>query len=732
MSGADEGVQGPKDLQPVTLFTTVCPIIQSAGPGWLEQLRSSSNPRQLVTEFIIATDTVQIDELIPTLIACQGPAPLAELPTRTKNCLLRAGVETWEQVRRLDLKTIRDFKHAGEKTLRAVIDWCLRHAEEIVHTGTAAPNPSPDFTVEERGQQDDARGTVSPVGRAAPTPAPTAIDTLRRWLAITGPQQPTMKELLELLSSDLELLPVEVTQAAVELLSQPLHVGKADDSPDTADPLAAARALIGDDRNWDVWKARNFFGADAQPTFADIGEEFDLTRERVRQLDRRVTETMTAAIEADQGFESIRWRAHRLGQQLGSGVPLESSLATLALSDQSEEHAIALWHAGPYVQRDGWLVRKGESPKSIVEAAIRDLPGPLIQKDELEGIVGAAGVPVAALDNVISCTDAIRDIGQGCLVRWYGAIPDKVEVVLALLGRPATAEEILEHFLSDRSVTSVKNALAADDRFYRTNMTEWALAEWGLEEYSGIVEEIIERIERDGGTTDTAALVEELVGQFGVSENSVRSYLSTPAFVVEGTHVRQRRLEEFKLKPKPLRHTRGVFRPSPMRLVANFVVDRDLLRGSGQAIDVGLATQLGLGPGGRLVFASSHQEVRFGWRPWSVTGPDVGSLAPAARAFGAHHGDLLIVDLDLDKEEAEFGLVDESLQGHERFEALTGLVEPPDMVAALAAAIGVEPAEVRASLRYRGDEELIALLPRQPDAALETQLDRLADFLDKL
>ena len=203
MSGADEGVQGPKDLQPVTLFTTVCPIIQSAGPGWLEQLRSSSNPRQLVTEFIIATDTVQIDELIPTLIACQGPAPLAELPTRTKNCLLRAGVETWEQVRRLDLKTIRDFKHAGEKTLRAVIDWCLRHAEEIVHTGTAAPNPSPDFTVEERGQQDDARGTVSPVGRAAPTPAPTAIDTLRRWLAITGPQQPTMKELLELLSSDL-------------------------------------------------------------------------------------------------------------------------------------------------------------------------------------------------------------------------------------------------------------------------------------------------------------------------------------------------------------------------------------------------------------------------------------------------------------------------------------------------------------------------------------------------
>ncbi|WP_419945068.1 hypothetical protein [Candidatus Poriferisodalis sp.] len=732
MSEADEGVQDTRGLQQATLFTTICPIIQSAESGWLERLQSISDPRQLVIEFVMATDAVQIDELIPILVSRQGPAPLAELPTRTKNCLLRAGVETWEQVRRLDLRTIGDFKHAGDKTLRAVIDWCLRHAEEIARSGTAALNPSPGVTDEKVGQQDDASGTSSPVGRAAPTPAPTAIDTLRRWLAITGPQQPTMKELLELLASDLELLPVEVTQAAVELLSQPLHVGEADDSPDTADPLAAARALIGDDRNWEVWKARNFFGADAQPTFADIGEEFDLTRERVRQLDRRVTETMAAAIEADQGFESIRWRAHRLGQQLGSGVPLASSLATLALSDQSEEHAVALWHAGPYVQRDGWLVRKGESPKSVVEAAIRDLPGPLIHKDELEGILGAAGVPVAALDNVISCTDAIRDIGQGCLVRWYGAIPDKVEVVLALLGRPATAEEILEHFLSDRSVTSVKNALAADDRFYRTNMTEWALAEWGLEEYSGIVEEIIERIERDGGTTDTAALVEELVGQFGVSENSVRSYLGTPAFVVEGTHVRQRRLEEFKLKPKPLRHTRGVFRPSPIRLVANFLVDRDLLRGSGQAIDIGLATQLGLGPGGRLIFTSSHQEVRFGWRPWSVTGPDVGSLAPAARAFGAHQGDLLIVDLDLDKEEAAFGLVDESLQGHERFEALTGLVEPPDMVAALAAAIGVEPAEVRASLRNRGDEELIGLLPRQPDAALETQLDRLADFLDEL
>ena len=732
MSKVGEDAQDLGGLQPADLFTEICPIIQSAGPRWLDQLRSSSNPRQLVTEFVMATDAVRIGELIPVLNACQGPAPLAELPTRTKNCLLRAGIETWEQIRRLNLRTISEFKNAGDKTLRAVVEWCLRHAEEVARAGVPVLDLSHGMTAEEPGQLVILGAPVSPARMETLTLALAAIDTLRRWLEASGQRRPTVKELLGLLVSDLRELPVEVAQAATELLSQPLDAGENGDSLDPVDPIAAAQVVVGDNRNWDVWKARNFFGTDAQPTLADIGAEFDLTRERVRQLDKRVTEILTAAIETDPRLESIRWRAHWIGQRLQSGVPLDGSLADSALSEQSEEYAVALWHAGPYVQRDGWLIRKGANPRGVVEAAIRDLPGPLIGRDELLGILDAAGVPSIALDDIISRTDSIRDIGEGCLVRWNGAIPDKAAVVLALLGRPATAEEILQHFLSDRSVTSAKNALAGDDRFYRTNMTEWALAEWGLEEYSGIVEEIIERIERDGGATETIALVEELVGLFGVSESSVQSYLGTPAFVIDGTHVRLRRLEEFKFRPKPLRHCRGIFRPSASRLVANFVVDRDLLRGSGQAIDAGLATQLALRPGDRLAFESPHQEVRFSWRPWSTTGPDVGSLGPAARALGGDEGDLLVVDLDLAAKKATFKLVDDSLTGDERLRARTGLGDLPDMAEALASAVGVELGEVRSCLRNRGDGELVALLPRESDIALEAQLDALVEFLEEL
>ena len=729
MSEVDGRAHGVGGLQLVDVLTAVCPIVQSAGSEWLDRLRSSPYPRQLVAELVTATDTVRIGELIPILDTCHGPAPLYELPARSRNCLLRAGVETWEQIRLLDLTTVKSFKNAGVQTQRTFVEWCLRHAENIVLAGDATSNHSLEV------QADDVGAGISPGSVASPSrldplaPELSTIATLRRWLEAIGHERPSVRELLELLTSDLEQLPPDVAQAATELLSQSLDVGEADGNLDGADPVVVVRSLVGDGRSWDVWWARNFFGANAQPTLTDIGEGLDLTRERVRQLEKRVTETLTAAIEDDPRLESIRWRAHLLVHQLGSGVPLDAAAATSALADQSEEQAVALWRAGPYVQRNGWLVRKGEDPKSAVEAAIRGLPGPLIEQDELLGIMDSAEIPVAAVDNVVSGTVAIRDIGERCLVRWNGAIPDKAAVVLALLGRPATAEELIQHFLSDRSVTSVKNALSADDRFHRANMTEWALAEWGLEEYSGIVEEIIERIERDGGSTDTVALIEELVGLFGVSENSVRSYLGTPAFVLEGASARRRRLEEFKLKPKPLRHSRGVFQPSPVRLVTNFVIDRDLLRGSGRAIDAGLATQLALRPGDRLVFASPYQEVRFSWRPWSTTGPDVGSLGPAARALGGHEGDLLVVNLDLDGYTATFELVGDSLEGPERLRALTGLDDFPDMAAALASAIGVAPAEVRASLRSRGDQDLIALLPRESDAALEAQLDKLVDFL---
>ena len=54
-----------------------------------------------------------------------------------------------------------------------------------------------------------------------------------------------------------------------------------------------------------------------------------------------------------------------------------------------------------------------------------------------------------------------------------------------------------------------------------------------MEEYSGIYQEIVERIERGNGEADVEAVTSELTSLFGVSEKSVQSYLAGPSFLIE-------------------------------------------------------------------------------------------------------------------------------------------------------------------------------------------------------
>ena len=66
----------------------------------------------------------------------------------------------------------------------------------------------------------------------------------------------------------------------------------------------------------------------------------------------------------------------------------------------------------------------------------------------------------------------------------------------------------------------------------KADKQRWGLREWIDDEYAGIVGEIVQRIEEDGGVTTTKRLLTELPGKFGVTASSVRTYINTPRFVV--------------------------------------------------------------------------------------------------------------------------------------------------------------------------------------------------------
>jgi len=158
---------------------------------------------------------------------------------------------------------------------------------------------------------------------------------------------------------------------------------------------------------------------------------------------------------------------------------------------------------------------------------------------------------------------------------------------------------VVERIGEGHSTRTVLNGLAQDARVGRAGKKTWGLRSWGVEEYSGIVDEIVERIDRDGGSCDVESLVEELRSTFSVTENSVRLYLSTLAFVIEGGRVRRRTDDEPWTIDDRLAVARGAYRnDNALRL--RLPVTKDVLRGSGHAIHPAVAVALAVAPGAQL------------------------------------------------------------------------------------------------------------------------------------
>lgn len=66
----------------------------------------------------------------------------------------------------------------------------------------------------------------------------------------------------------------------------------------------------------------------------------------------------------------------------------------------------------------------------------------------------------------------------------------------------------------------------------KADRDRWGLRDWIDDEYDGIVGEIVQRIEEDGGVTTTERLLREIPTKFNVSEQSVRAYMYTPRFEI--------------------------------------------------------------------------------------------------------------------------------------------------------------------------------------------------------
>lgn len=394
-------------------------------------------------------------------------------------------------------------------------------------------------------------------------------------------------------------------------------------------------------------------------TLQEVADEFGVTRERVRQLQTKHDAALNARLRRPE-FRPIWWRAKELRRQIGVAAPREHPAVDGAINEALEDadHRMSrlllpllLRLAGPYVERDGWLICKNPAPPDPAELwGMTDIHG-LLPVVEAHQWLLERGVSAEFHDSWIDRFGRFRQEGDTLLL-WSGNAVDKCVALLALRGEPTDAATLVQLVGEGHNARGIRSRFFEDQRLVRVSLRDWALVDWGLEEYSGLAEEIKQRIEARGGSTPLSPLIAELSGQFGVKENSVRTYAAAPMFVLERGIIRLRRQDEPLLIDDDLSAVQHARRLDGERIEYSVAFDSEAQRGSGRVMPAAVAAALGVTPGHSRSFRFEDSEgdwrvLQVTWPMTSGTGPTLGSVRVIGAAVGAIQGDRLRLEFNV-------------------------------------------------------------------------------------
>lgn len=396
-----------------------------------------------------------------------------------------------------------------------------------------------------------------------------------------------------------------------------------------AQQFTELRELCG---KWDRFTARYFVWPN--PTYRELGHEVGLSGEATRRSVQRDEQIIQRNVElVAPGLARARDDLRKL---FGVAVPVngaeectwrESTKLDGHPELESEFHALLLWLAG-YQQYDGvWTVDRKHATKAAHDLAVKLKGAWLVAEDELAGL----GVTFDAL----SSRPEWRDIGDGWFMRLDGKAAEKAERVLALTLRPMTAEEIIAALDDGTTKSNLLNQLTSFEALCRIDRHgSLAPVEWGFEEYSGIAEEIRQRIERGDGQASVTAIISEFTTQFGVTELSVRSNLNSVLYHLDGDVVSLVEDPAANFKPR----NPGTVRGSKLTDAGwgqLLILKMENLDGYSFLLNPHIAAANGLMAGANLLVRLwidnqlAQDEVSLIWRTTSLSGVDVGRARQA-------------------------------------------------------------------------------------------------------
>ena len=376
---------------------------------------------------------------------------------------------------------------------------------------------------------------------------------------------------------------------------------------------------------------------------AVLGDEFGVSRERARQLEVRLRSAVEKAASG-----AVRQAAAWLERAVGAAARPEKfqRILDLLVDDAPREWRsaaeVAIMKQGGYEYLDG-VVANGVF-RTLIEEARRLAPrfangAGVIDEEGLRQEIGAGGT-----------TEWEALARNARLVRVSGSLvlrdTRRARVFLALgeIGRPSTRDVIADLAgLSDNS--SLSSLLSSDPLFVRFTKDKWGLTDWTDEPYEGVVEAIMKRIAEAGGTASIQSLVEDIPARFEVLPATVRNYLGTRKFEVDGDFVRV--VAAPVAPPRDLADARDVVWSRDGTPALRFVVGLHHLKGNSQKVSVAVAQHLGVGLDGSVKIPFEHptgvDDASVIWRSYDPNGPEIGRLREALLECGVQPGEEVFI-----------------------------------------------------------------------------------------
>lgn len=381
-------------------------------------------------------------------------------------------------------------------------------------------------------------------------------------------------------------------------------------------------------------------------TLDDIGQEYGVTRERIRQLERGLRQDLEQP-EAEDGWRAVGWAAHRLAMAVGAWARLKD---VPDLEPWRDADRLVTVLAGLEVDEDEEVVlREGLVLPRMDDLDYLEPEGEVLDLDVSRDRLSAMGVYDDQVGNAFASI-GLRQIA-GTWVRGSHSLVDQAVAILAVVGEPMTADELTRR-IGSASVRSLRQRLQTDPRVQRVSRTKVGLRSWGMPEYTSVAELMLTVIAEEGGSMSVVDLASRLEQVYQVPPGSVLAYTAAPVFVVESGTIRARGPSEPYEVDAHAEGVPGLTVLDEDRFSYDIRVEHELLRGSGRSAPEALAGLLDLQPGRSLLFTardadrSTTGEVVVSWSRTSHMGPHFGSLRVQALHDGAQDGDVLRLTFD--------------------------------------------------------------------------------------